>query len=543
MSMTLENRESTIDSGLDAVGKMTRGWLGAQDYYEPDFDSSNKVTYDHIEAGLEKRDMRFALSYPVCPVKRSKRRPAYTMMEHEAGLHQTCYPDYQTYSKLQKDYQTYSKLQNEEQLLSENIKLLEQLKFLEEKERRWIKEKEILQSKLLEKNRTPPPGFNAAPLHKRRSYPSNVIPNLIKSQLEFYFSEYHLKRDKVLLEKLCDCKTYKGFLPFEEICQLSKIRTLGQERSTVLRALEMSEHLKFMEKDGVMYVGRENFEKPKQMEFPFRRTVFAYGIPLDKDENWVRQQFECFGGVNKIQFDSGSKSTKRKVGARLLNQEKRVSKLFSDANKECVFQKKKHGDTSTFVCRDCQKLKKFSEGCYVSALKKENVFCIQCAAKQAEKRNVSLVDSDSTDEELFIDSDSSGSEDGKLTRKFKTCLIVYDSQRQASKCVYVRSRLGIEGCFAAHFHQFTKEKKFLQSSVKFPGKENKNVGPLSLPVMKVQKSSPIHTDYKSRAVMEPIKMARRGSFKNGTVPHYSQFLPGLSRRPFVPRASSPLFSS
>jgi hypothetical protein len=36
---------------------------------------------------------------------------------------------------------------------------------------------------------------------------------------------------------------------------------------------------------------------------------------------------------------------------------------------------------------------------------------------------------------------------------------VYESQRQASKCVYVRSRLGIDGCFATHFHNFTRNKK------------------------------------------------------------------------------------
>jgi len=468
--------------------------------YDHDFDL-NYDFFDRINE-LERRDMRFAHSQPSV---HAPLRSTYTFPMREPH-----------------EAESYSGLRKKDQLLSENKELLERLILLQEKyqkkEQVWEKEREhFLRQRKLEKGRAPP-GFGGKPSNKR-TYPSNdsVISNLIKSQIEFYFSEYHLKRDKSLLEKLCDCKTYKGFLSFDEVCQLSKIRTLGQEKPTILRALKLSEYLTLLEKDGKMYVGRENFEKPKQMEFPFRRTVFAYGIPLDKDADWVRQQFECFGGVNKIQFDSGSNSTKRKVGARLLNQEKRVSKLFSEHDREFVF---KHGDSSSFVCGECKKLKKFSEGCYVSEATQEVIFCIQCAAKQAEKRNP-LVDIPSEDSIDLQDNVSSDSE--KLMQKFKTCLIVYDSQRQASKCVYVRSRLGIEGCFAAHFHQYTKEKKLLQSDL---GKEGTEMR-LEKPVMRIQKSSPIHTDYKQ---------------ESAKVPHFSQFLPRLARRPLIPQGSTPLFT-
>merc|ERR1719499_832464 len=49
--------------------------------------------------------------------------------------------------------------------------------------------------------------------------------------------------------------------------------------------------------------------------------------------------------------------------------------------------------------------------------------------------------------------------DDRNLNSFRTCLVVFESQRQASKCVYVRSRLGIEGCFATHFHNYTRHKR------------------------------------------------------------------------------------
>ena len=41
----------------------------------------------------------------------------------------------------------------------------------------------------------------------------------------------------------------------------------------------------------------------------------------------------------------------------------------------------------------------------------------------------------------------------------KTALVVFASQRQASKCAYVRTRIAFEGAFATHFHHYSKVKK------------------------------------------------------------------------------------
>merc|ERR1712154_400487 len=43
--------------------------------------------------------------------------------------------------------------------------------------------------------------------------------------------------------------------------------------------------------------------------------------------------------------------------------------------------------------------------------------------------------------------------------KRKTALVVFASQRQASKCAYVRTRVAYKGAFATHFHHYSKVKK------------------------------------------------------------------------------------
>ena len=60
----------------------------------------------------------------------------------------------------------------------------------------------------------------------KREFPSNetIIHNLLTSQVEFYFSDHHLKRDKPLMEKLCTTDNGKqGFIPFDEVCNFPKV--------------------------------------------------------------------------------------------------------------------------------------------------------------------------------------------------------------------------------------------------------------------------------------------------------------------------------
>merc|ERR1712176_1079535 len=152
-----------------------------------------------------------------------------------------------------------------------------------------------------------------------REYPpeSTVIQNLLQAQVEFYFSDYNLKRDKRLLSDVVKLPK-KGFLELTEVMKLSRIRQLCSEIETLEEALRRSNILSLVrerkvkdenkeneEKDDKkqesadvsvgnesawnIWVGRMDFEKPKEKEFPFRRTVFIFGIPVDSSEAFLRE--------------------------------------------------------------------------------------------------------------------------------------------------------------------------------------------------------------------------------------------------------------
>lgn len=340
---------------------------------------------------------------------------------------------------------------------------------------------ELLQQKLRE-------GEGPNPQNLPIEFPSNetVIHNLLISQIEFYFSDHHLKRDKPLMQKLTEDPI--GFVPFMEVTKFPKVRTLGQDQEVVQKAVLESKYLDTKKApDGrtVVLVGRRDFCPPKSQEFPFRRTVFIYGIPRDKNEGWIRSQFDCFGVIQKVKFDSGPHSGPRNVGARLLAKEQtRVTRLtlMNSDHTEFQFMKGTPNQMGEYVCHECKRLKQAKDGYYSrqttgdmmpSYGQEQHIFCIQCSAKKAEQNlkwynershNMRRMRGREQREnvETMLGIDTSERND---VNSFLTCLVVYESQRQASKCVYVRSRLGIEGCFATHFHNYTRHKKEMAQGI------------------------------------------------------------------------------
>lgn len=409
-------------------------------------------------------------------------------------------------------------------LQKETVQLQEELANIEKERDRWKHEKELLDQEIENKNEKS--SGEGAEKIKKKEFPSNetIIHNLLTSQVEFYFSDHHLKRDKPLMEKLCSTEEgEQGFIPFEEVTNFPKVRTLGQDAEVIERAVRASQYLVVKKgKKNELLVGRSQFSPPAPQQFPFRRTVFVYGIKPDKDEEWVRTQFECFGNITKIKFDSGSHSCPRKVGARLLRKEQsRVIRLHIRDSKhtEFIFKKGNGVEMTTYICGQCERMKKFTEGYYMSTdanipVHMPYMFCIQCAAKKAEEnlkfyqqRSQVHFKDPSLCKDLFgIDQKVYKETDNDL-QSFTTCLIVFESQRQASKCVYVRSRLGIEGCFATHFHNFTRHKREIcapEGAMPLMPHEMQKEQSFSLqPVsMKPQRSTP-HAPQRSRGYGRP----------------------------------------
>merc|ERR550539_1178470 len=92
-----------------------------------------------------------------------------------------------------------------------------------EKERDTYKHKAEVAEQELGNYRKETPGETAL------EFPSNetILHNLLIAQIEFYFSNHHLKRGKPLMEKLCS-KPEVGFVNLEEVTSFPKVRTLGQ---------------------------------------------------------------------------------------------------------------------------------------------------------------------------------------------------------------------------------------------------------------------------------------------------------------------------
>merc|ERR1711997_562857 len=69
-------------------------------------------------------------------------------------------------------------------------------------------------------------------------YPPEIViqQNLIRAQVEFYFSDYNLKRDKRLLEKICK-EPERGYLSVEEVLALSRVRQLCNSPSHLYDSL------------------------------------------------------------------------------------------------------------------------------------------------------------------------------------------------------------------------------------------------------------------------------------------------------------------
>merc|ERR1712154_307494 len=110
---------------------------------------------------------------------------------------------------------------------------------------------------------------------------------------------------------------------------------MGDTKNTkLIQKEEESKDIEEKEKEDnyMIWVGRVNFEKPREKEFPFRRTVFIFGIPVDESEQFLHEMLKPFGTVSKIQFDHSPDGIDRKIGIRFLNKP-RVYTLYDDANK------------------------------------------------------------------------------------------------------------------------------------------------------------------------------------------------------------------
>ena len=247
-------------------------------------------------------------------------------------------------------------------------------------------------------------------------------------------------------------------------------------------------------------------------QFPLRRTVFVYGIPPQDDPKaleFLHDMLKPFGQITKIQFDDGDDSIDRKMGQRFLSKP-RVYKLTVPRNaigngvyvdsrvgrrqleekqdetnmNGCdtndhdnkmneysmestriemnFYTKSECADAQLIQCHRCPRSKRLNinEGFYGS---KDNslIYCIQCAAVKAERQlGESYKIKDISKKNVFL-----GKPANTNGENMRTALVVFESQKHASRCSYVRTRIAYRGAFAAFFHHYSKVKKDIISEL------------------------------------------------------------------------------
>merc|ERR1719356_2269552 len=109
-------------------------------------------------------------------------------------------------------------------------------------------------------------------------------------------------------------------------------------------------------------------------------------------------------------------------------------------------------------CHKCGKDKAVSEGFYTTQEWKV-IYCAQCAAQLAEDQLNNYWKESRITNLRHYGRDRWLGIPPKDVETRKTALVVFASQRQASKCAYVRTRIAYKGSFATHFHHYSKVKK------------------------------------------------------------------------------------
>jgi len=135
------------------------------------------------------------------------------------------------------------------------------------------------------------------------SYDADAEVNLIRSQLEFYFS------DKNLLEESSSNLIFymlqgKMWVPLHVVIALPKIRDLKGKKEDVLNALRTSSLLELNAAEN--RVRRPGYKLPPDFKVrkSLRRSVLVYGLPQQMTDAGVRSLLEMHGNILCVAFPS-----------------------------------------------------------------------------------------------------------------------------------------------------------------------------------------------------------------------------------------------
>lgn len=169
-----------------------------------------------------------------------------------------------------------------------------------------------------------PVQIQAQPTPEAEGYDADCLLHLVRSQLEFYFS------DKNLFEEIHSNLQYymkldeKRWVPLHVVCALPSIRKLTASKEVVLKALRSSTLLELNLSETL--VRRPNYAPPPDYKVRknLRRSVLVYGIPKHMSDEQIRNLLDMHGNILCVAFTGMDEGPEPEIG--------------------CIIMKKKLGD-------------------------------------------------------------------------------------------------------------------------------------------------------------------------------------------------------
>uniref|UniRef100_A0A336MLJ0 CSON001849 protein n=1 Tax=Culicoides sonorensis TaxID=179676 RepID=A0A336MLJ0_CULSO len=136
---------------------------------------------------------------------------------------------------------------------------------------------------------------------KSDSKPSELESSIIR-QLEYYFGDSNLYRDKFLQEQI---SKDEGWVPVKTLLTFKRLQALSEDEKVIVAAIEKSD-------EGLIEVSEDKTKLRRHPERPLpeqneetrkeimSRTVYVKGFPLDSDMNSLIEFFKDFDKVVNI---------------------------------------------------------------------------------------------------------------------------------------------------------------------------------------------------------------------------------------------------
>ncbi|XP_071483462.1 la-related protein 7-like [Diadema antillarum] len=114
----------------------------------------------------------------------------------------------------------------------------------------------------------------------------------ICQQVEFYFSDANLRKDRYLMQEIS--KSEKGYVSLDVLANFNKMKSMTQDRKVIVAAIHQSSLLELSDDESSVR-RKKPLEPPKHD--PDDCTVYVENLPKKVNHDWLRKTFSYCGNV------------------------------------------------------------------------------------------------------------------------------------------------------------------------------------------------------------------------------------------------------